>query len=227
MQRVTLPTSPPRRGWRARCPPGTPATRAVHQPATSTATVISTSFSAIGHPQALSDPDGTGLWINNGAGGFTDSTAASGIVGGEDRRWQSVIADIDQDGDQDIYSAVDYTENRFWVNQGGGSFVDDALAANADNDWNDMGLTMGDPDNDGDWDLYITNIEDATFTFYSVLLENTVNGPGAPSFVESARTSGLVGGQWGWGTTWADFDQGRLAGPRAHQRHQHAAIRDR
>lgn len=91
--------------------------------------------------------------MNTGTGSFVESTAAAGLPLGNQKRWQPVMLNIDDDGDLDIYSAVDFGPNQLFVNQGSGTFVDRAVSAGAANSWNDMGVAPGDPDNDGDLDL--------------------------------------------------------------------------
>jgi hypothetical protein len=159
------------------------------------------------HNLSAEAPDNSKLFVNNGDGTFTDGTAAAGLVMGNARRFQPVMVDLNGDRWLDIYSAVDSGPNRLWLNQGDGTFVDVAPAANADNAMNDMGVAVGDPDNDGDLDLYVTNI--VTATKRSVLLENVSSG--SLLFDEIAVAAGVVDGGWGWGATWVDVDSdGRL-----------------
>jgi len=97
------------------------------------------------------------LLLNNGDGTFSDISDESGI---RDvfRYWQHTLHDFNGDGWLDIHSAVDLGENRFWINQGDNTFVDLAPSLGLDNHWDGMGTTLGDYDNDGDLDIYVTNI---------------------------------------------------------------------
>jgi hypothetical protein len=157
--------------------------------------------------QTKTDPDGTKLFFNNADGTFSDVTASSGIGGTLDTPWQPVMYDFDRDGHLDIFSAVDASPNRLWINQGNSTFLDVAPAAGADNAWNNMGVALGDPDNDGDVDVYVTNIEDQNGgnAYRSILLQNDSIG-GLLSFQKVEQAVGLVGGQFGWGATWMDAD---------------------
>ena len=75
-----------------------------------------------------------------------------------------VAADLDEDGDQDLYIANDKTPNFLYENQGGGSFEEigltsgTALSANGAAQAG-MGVDAGDLDNDGDLDLFVTNYQ--------------------------------------------------------------------
>ncbi len=151
----------------------------------------------------------TAVYENDGAGRFTDIGAESGITGATIATpWQSVVHDFDGDGLFDVYMAVDFAPNRLWRNLGGATFVDVAPAAGADNAMNDMGVTLGDYDNDGDLDVYVTNITqiDPPETILHNLLLRNGTTPGAIQFADVSFVSGVEQGWWGWGTTFLDAD---------------------
>ncbi len=147
------------------------------------------------------------LWLNQGNGRFSDVTAASGLSLGFRGHWQPVIADLDGDGRLDIYVAVDFAENRLWRGTGASGgvprFTDVAAAANCDNAMNDMGVALGDYDEDGDPDLYVTNI--FTNLFYNILLRND-SSAGNAAFAERSMQAAVRNGGWGWGTTFFDIN---------------------
>ncbi|MCB1032956.1 MAG: VCBS repeat-containing protein, partial [Acidobacteria bacterium] len=89
------------------------------------------------------------LFFNNGDGSFTDASGTSGV--GLDKRghWQAVIHDFDGDGWNDIFVAVDFNQNRLWMNRRDRTFEDRAPEAGVDSAWNEMGIALGDYDNDG------------------------------------------------------------------------------
>ncbi|MHC4992393.1 MAG: CRTAC1 family protein, partial [Planctomycetota bacterium] len=152
----------------------------------------------------------TGVWsgnarllINDGDGTFTDESASSGLGAVVSYYWQPVMHDFTRDGLLDIYDALDFQPNRFWVNQGGGTFLDVSANAGTANAWNDMGVALGDYDNDGDMDFYVTNITNSVR--HNVLFRNdTVKG--ALAFAEVSDASGVAPGGWGWGATFLDAD---------------------
>lgn len=151
-----------------------------------------------------------GLFLNNGDGTFTDISVSSGVGVDLTWHWQPMMHDFNGDGFIDIYCATDFVENIFWINQGDNTFVDVAVAANAHNKMNDMGLALGDYDNDGDFDIYTTNIylflgEDR----YNVLYRND-STPTALKFTDVSKAAGVEKGEWGWGAAFADVDNDGL-----------------
>lgn len=151
------------------------------------------------------------VFMNHGDGTFTDATATSGLGAVAEAHWQPVIHDFNRDGWLDVFVAVDYTENRLWLNQHDGTFVGGAGPAKCDNAWNDMGVALGDYDNDGDFDLIVTNIyDDPTGSSgwvgtHNVLFRNDSAG-GVVSFAEVSEAAGVHAGDWGWGVTFFDAD---------------------
>lgn len=147
------------------------------------------------------------LFLNTGSGAFVDISDSSGVAL-ERNAHQCAMADFDGDGWTDIYVAIDFEPNLLWLNQHDNTFLDVAPAAGLDNAMNDMGMALGDFDDDGDFDLYVTNIylpdhEDGPR--HNVLLENR-SRPGELSFVEVAAELGVDQSYWGWGTTFLDAD---------------------
>lgn len=107
----------------------------------------------------------------DGSQAFIDATSETVIAKGQ--AWQSlgvVAADLDQDGDCDLYVANDSVPNRFFTNEGG-KFRDDSLLCGASLNGNGqreagMGVAVGDLDLDGSLDLMVTNFYAETNTFY-------------------------------------------------------------
>jgi hypothetical protein len=97
------------------------------------------------------------LLINDGAGGFTDETAArlpqENAVGQD-----AEFVDVDADGDLDLVVGNE-GGHRLWVNTGGGSFVDEtASRLPAPGDVEARKVTPVDVDADGDPDLYFSHV---------------------------------------------------------------------
>ncbi len=144
------------------------------------------------------------LFLNDSDGTFTDISLSSGIMtGAGPAQWQPVMYDFNGDGWLDISVAVDFTENHLWINQTDNTFVDIAAACGADILFNDMGQALGDFDQDGDFDVYLTNIHQGGK--HNVLLRNESNS-GSVSFTEVSHQNGVEDGAWGWGCTFFDAD---------------------
>lgn len=146
------------------------------------------------------------LFLNNGNGTFTDISVSSGVGIAETWHWQPMMHDFDGDGLLDIYCAMDFVDNLLWINQGNNTFVDMAKQANAHNKMNDMGLALGDYDNDGDIDIYTTNVYQINGTdTYNMLYRND-STPLGMKFTDVSKVSGVHQGEWGWGCAFADLD---------------------
>jgi hypothetical protein len=106
----------------------------------------------------------------------------------------------------DIYVANDGTENFLWLNQRDGTFKNVALLAGvaltADgNAEASMGVDAGDFDNDGDEDVFITNLTSEGHTLYL--------NDGTGRFDDAGTRSGIRPASLpytGFGAAWFDFD---------------------
>ncbi|MFQ5638966.1 MAG: CRTAC1 family protein [bacterium] len=146
------------------------------------------------------------LYRNNGNGTFTDVSIASGIAEGASKGLGVVSADFNGDRFPDIYVANDGEPNHLWLNQHDGSFQDQALFWGAAlNDMGrpeaGMGIALGDVDNDGDLDLFITHIREESNTFYRYAGEYGFQDDSVP-----ARLAGLSFPYTGFGTGFFDYD---------------------
>ena len=147
------------------------------------------------------------LYRNEGNGRFTNVTDAAGISRADGAGLGVAAADYNGDGWPDIYVANDATPNQLWVNRHDGTFVDEGVLSGsalnaAGNPEGSMGVASGDADNDGDEDLFVTNIIGETFVLY-------VND-GHGNFEDARVRAGLAAptaGVTGFGTDWFDYDQ--------------------
>ncbi len=93
------------------------------------------------------------VYINSGAGVFTDETAAR--TGNATAIARDVeFGDFDGDGDADLVIATDFlTQPRLFINTGGGVFADQTAARLPAIPLGSAHVTLGDVENDGDLDL--------------------------------------------------------------------------
>ena len=114
----------------------------------------------------------------------------------------AVFTDFDNDGDQDLFVNHDFgykrTPNMFLENRfPKKSFTDVSKKMGMDVKINAMGSAVGDYNNDGLMDYYVTNIK---FNYFMVN-----QGVGKP-FINKAKELGLDFFAISWGANFADFD---------------------
>ena len=144
---------------------------------------------------------GVTLYHNNGDGTFTDVTDKAGV---RFSGWALDLghADADHDGDDDLYVAVDFGTDRFFVNNGDGTFTDMTEKAIGIDTKKGMNADWGDFNNDGLFDVYVTNITDEYMREGNFLWKN--NGDG--TFADVARETGTYDTGWGWAGKFFDYD---------------------
>jgi hypothetical protein len=146
------------------------------------------------------------LFHNERNGTFVDVTAKALLGGPFGPALGVSTADFNGDGWPDIYVANDGKQNLLWINQRNGTFKNMGLLSgaslSADGKANgSMGVDAGDVDNDGDEDLFMTQLPTEGGSLY-------VND-GSGLFEDRSSSSGLgrlTRGYTGFGTAWFDFD---------------------
>ncbi|SFW77754.1 FG-GAP-like repeat-containing protein [Chitinophaga sancti] len=98
---------------------------------------------------------GNFLYINNGGGNFT-KVVNSVVVKDKGTSHGCGFADIDNDGDQDLYVANDSNGSFLYLNDGKGNFTRKTDELPAFNFGKAMGTAWSDYDNDGDLDLFVS-----------------------------------------------------------------------
>ena len=150
---------------------------------------------------------GDHLFHNNGDGTFTDVSEKAGVSDPNGYYGLGVIAsDFDGDGFVDIYVANDSTPCFLYHNNGNGTFKEigftSGTAVNGDgSEQGSMGVTVGDYDHDGKFDLFKTNFADEYNTLY--------HNDGDNSFTDvsyAAKVAAVSLPDVGWGTKFFDFD---------------------
>ncbi|GAB4289615.1 MAG: VCBS repeat-containing protein [Ignavibacteriaceae bacterium] len=145
-----------------------------------------------------STTQGNHLYKNNGDGTFTDVTSIAGVEDLAHMPLTITWLDYNNDGWQDIYCANDLMGgNTLFKNNGDGTFTDVSASSGTDLLFAAMGLAVGDYDQDGDQDIYVSNGPNG-----NGMLKN--NGDG--TFTEVASSLGLSINKICWGANFVDYD---------------------
>lgn len=171
------------------------------------------------------------LYRNDGPGPdgvprFTDVTEGSGLTA-RGYGVGAVAADVDNDGDQDLY-LTNYGPNTLYLNKGGGVFEDVTAVAGVGDPLMSTGAAFADVDGNGFLDLYVGNYVDfekgPEFCYYegvkagcsdleypglpnSFYLNQGPGPDGVPRFREAAEERGVrdPGGR-SFGVVFSDMD---------------------
>jgi hypothetical protein len=166
------------------------------------------------------------LYRNLGGGKFEDITAAAGVGLPNQISVSCSFADIDNDGDPDLFVTTTRFGNHLFENLGGGKFRDVTEKAGVAYMGHSSSVTFFDFDNDGLLDIFLCNtgkfttdekgpggfyrsVKDAfkghlypERTEYSLLYKNEGN----LKFREVSRDLGLVSGSWSGEAAIVDFN---------------------
>lgn len=157
-------------------------------------------------------PERNLLYRNNGDGRFTEVAKLTGVDNPTGRSLSAAWCDFNQDGWPDLYVANDISDNAMFMNLGRGRFADVSHPAWVADYRGAMGLGIGDWDNDGDLDIFITHWLAQENALFDNLLyafgESSAEGK-LTRFIDIADQVGL--GQIaldyiGWGTSFLDYD---------------------
>ena len=124
------------------------------------------------------------------------------------------FADLNGDGATDLAVVSDYNNSRVYINAGSGKLrladgVSDALT-----DENGMGSAIGDYDNDGDLDWFVSSIfgkNDPERGVYGgtgnrLYRNDGADADGGLTLRDASASAGVRNGSWGWGASFGDLD---------------------
>jgi enediyne biosynthesis protein E4 len=185
-----------------------------------------------GNGLAIADVDGDGrtdiyfvnqvggnqLWRNTGGGRFEDITASSGVAVPDKVSVSAGFADIDNDGDVDLYVTTVRAGNVLFENDGKGRFRDISAAAGLNYAGHSSAALFFDYNRDGRVDLLLVNVGRYTTETtaggahkYHVAFEDAFAGhlqparaersvlyrnEGGNRFVDVSKQAGLVDASW-------------------------------
>jgi hypothetical protein len=137
------------------------------------------------------------LLRNNCNGTFTDVTSSSGLATPATSTQTAVWTDIDNDGWVDLFVGNEDTASQLFRNKGDGTFEDIGKTAGIARHAFTKGVTAADIDNDGDPDLYVSNLGGGNFLY---------RNNGDRTFSEQAMAAGVPGADRGFPTWFFDYD---------------------
>lgn len=157
------------------------------------------------------------LWQKQSNGQFIDASKrlpdvpVSPIesIANADVQFSANFADIDGDHDSDILLSGDFHTSQVLHNDSG---IFQNITSSAISDENGMGGAVGDYDNDGDLDWFVTSIwnplqaNDIKAYIGGESGNRLYNNDGAGNFTDKTTVAGVREGFWGWGTCFADFN---------------------
>jgi hypothetical protein len=157
------------------------------------------------HPKLFS-PISNVLLRNNRNGTFSDVSEAAGIARHPGKALGVAIYDYDKDGAIDLFVANDSMPQFLFRNTGSGRFQEVALTAGLayDDDGRSfagMGIDVGDYDNDGWADVFVTTLSLERYALFRALPEGRFEYASHASGVGRATLQNA-----GWGTRFLDFD---------------------
>jgi len=175
---------------------------------------------------------GDSLYRNDGGGRFTDVAAEAGI---HVRGWGLAGAwgDYNNDLYPDMYVGNEFGQNALYRNNRDGTFTQVAAEASALDRGAAMGVTWGDYDNDGDLDLFVSNMYansrwamfhpefPAPVPWYfswvphsdvETIIDELTRGStllqnnGDGTFTDVSDAAGIRDAQWGWAAEFFDYN---------------------
>jgi hypothetical protein len=156
-------------------------------------------------PPDIYEPVACSLFWNRGDGTFEDVSRSAGIAEHLGKGLGVLVADLDDDGDSDVYCANDTEPNFLFENRGAG-FAEVGLGSGAaysdeGREQAGMGVDAADADGDGVLDIVVTNFFGEGSALY--------RGEGHLFFTDVSSRSGTAQssrGALGFGVRWLDYD---------------------
>jgi hypothetical protein len=178
----------------------------VNKPSMQYSTLVPFTLNPAAYP-----PERKLLFHNRGDGTFEEVAQQAGVDDPTGRSLSAAWYDFDGDGWPDLYVANDLWGSKLYLNLRNGKFKDITREAGVSDFRGEMGIAIGDWDNDGDPDIFVTH----WIYQQNALFDNLQSMPGETHktgplfFGDIAETVGLgpVSRNFiGWGTSFFDYD---------------------
>ena len=166
-----------------------------------------------GEPYEQGDDTET-VWRNNGDSTFTNLSIESGISAtlvedDMDFTFSPNFSDIDGDGDSDLLMSSDFNDSQVYRNNDDGTFTN-ITDTEVVKDQAGMGGAVGDFDNDGDMDWFVTSIYNLDLAEGDQIGNRLYRNDGSGVFEDFTFETQSDDGGWGWGACFADVDNDTL-----------------
>jgi tetratricopeptide (TPR) repeat protein len=142
-------------------------------------------------------PQRKSLLRNNCNGTFTDVTEESGLAATVTSTQAAAWADVDNDGNLDLFIANEKAPAQLFHNRGDGTFEEIGKAAGIDQMGFSKGVAATDYDHDGFVDFYVTNQNGVNFLYHN---------NGNKTFTEVGRQAGVQAPSFSFATWFFDYD---------------------
>ena len=139
-----------------------------------------------------------GFYRNDGNTVFTDISEKTKLDNVRGSTWTSIPFDLNKDGLLDIYLVNDFQENQMYLNMSNDEFLNVTSHYDMGDTGNGMGVDIGDYGNDGNFDVYLTNISQLRENPFYINNGNTYDNLGNELMVHDAK--------WGWASRFIDYD---------------------
>ena len=106
------------------------------------------------------------LYRNNGDGTFTEEARKMHIDGGDCKSLDAVFGDFNDDGEIDLFVVNQDTSNALFLNLRQGQFKNSIMESGLEDKKNSGAVAVGDYNNDGFLDLFITSLEGGGHELY-------------------------------------------------------------
>lgn len=141
---------------------------------------------------------GNCLMRNNGNGTFTDVTVGSGLrpsINGLSG-YTPHFVDMNNDRYPELIWIGDFSTSLYYINNGNGTFSNGTDASGTSLDFSEMGMSVGDWNEDGLFDFHVSTIG----------TNNLYINQGNHVFQNQADAAGVANGGFGWATVTFDID---------------------
>ncbi|GJM33379.1 MAG: hypothetical protein DHS20C18_23800 [Saprospiraceae bacterium] len=150
------------------------------------------------------------IWKNTGNHSFVNVDEDLNFYnpfGSIDYTFTGNFTDINNDNFQDLVITSDFGTSQIWINQEGNRYVHITDAAITDE--NGMGSAIGDYNNDGFLDWFVSSIYDddgITEGNWGTTGNRLYKNLGDNHFEDVTEVANVRNGGWGWGASFADFN---------------------